>query len=403
MVQSIKRVSVFLSSPSDVEEEREACARAVRQVEALRGMKDGFSIQLLRWESSTSPALGQPAQAIINKQIGDSYDIFVGVICARFGTPTEEWQSGTEEEFRLAYARLKGGENVQILLYFIDPKLSSRDIDGEQLVKVQKFKADAESLGLISNVRETHGLESRVMKDISRSVDEVLKVELAEGRPTPRDKSGDQSTSDSRETLINDDGTIDEDEYQAGLLDLQILMEDKMADVSGLTDEISKAQLTLNGKISSATRNLDLLSKDSATGAPPARKAKKIVDGVSNEIIVYASTVERATPKMKESFYESLAALNEMIILVPKELSASNEAGELRDILSNLKNNIHMVRGELEKFTVVILGLPGMTAEFRRGQKRAKRAFGHLDAFFSDAIDQLTEATTSLESRFVLR
>ena len=63
--------------------------------------------ELVMWETDTFPSIGKDAQSIINEQIGDDYDIFVGLMWTRFGTPTPRAGSGTEEEFNLALEKLK--------------------------------------------------------------------------------------------------------------------------------------------------------------------------------------------------------------------------------------------------------------------------------------------------------
>ena len=74
---------------------------------------DDFVLDLLRWETHTRPGIGQSAQDVINPQIGDDYDIFLGMFGIRFGTPTREWQSGTEEEFRRALSRFKRSDPIR--------------------------------------------------------------------------------------------------------------------------------------------------------------------------------------------------------------------------------------------------------------------------------------------------
>ena len=64
--------------------------------------EDGIRVELLRWESNVASQIADGPQPVVNKQI-ESYDIFIGLLAKRFGTPTAVAQSGTEEEFRRAY------------------------------------------------------------------------------------------------------------------------------------------------------------------------------------------------------------------------------------------------------------------------------------------------------------
>ncbi|MYD31374.1 MAG: DUF4062 domain-containing protein, partial [Nitrospira sp. SB0661_bin_20] len=64
-------------------------------------------MDVVRWETRTTPGFGKDPQDVINKQISDAYDIFIGIMWTRFGTPTPRAGSGTEEEFLRAYDRYK--------------------------------------------------------------------------------------------------------------------------------------------------------------------------------------------------------------------------------------------------------------------------------------------------------
>jgi hypothetical protein len=91
--------------------------------------------------------MGRP-QAVINEQIG-RYDIFVGVMWKRFGTPSEATDSGTEEEFNLAYEEWKRNGEIHIAFYFCQAKYKPNKVhELEQAGKVLKFQDELKSKGL---------------------------------------------------------------------------------------------------------------------------------------------------------------------------------------------------------------------------------------------------------------
>lgn len=61
--------------------------------------------------------MGEDSQDVVNRQIGD-FDLFVGVMWKRFGSPTKRAESGTEEEFERAYATYKEFGKPRIMFYF---------------------------------------------------------------------------------------------------------------------------------------------------------------------------------------------------------------------------------------------------------------------------------------------
>src|SRR5215471_12877404 len=112
-----RTLKVFLASPSDVVEERGALARLIRDINdvlAFLAPEKHLKLELVRYETHTFPDLGQP-QEVINRQIPMDYDIFVGVMWSRCGTPTATAPSGTVEEFRRAYEHRKKGHLPRIM------------------------------------------------------------------------------------------------------------------------------------------------------------------------------------------------------------------------------------------------------------------------------------------------
>jgi len=56
---------------------------------------DGIRVELIRWEDDVAPQIADGPQPVVNEQV-ESYEIFLGVLAKRFGTPTGVAGSGTE-------------------------------------------------------------------------------------------------------------------------------------------------------------------------------------------------------------------------------------------------------------------------------------------------------------------
>ena len=85
---------------------------------------------------------GLEAQEVIDENIGD-YDLFIGILWKRFGTPTKTHESGTQQEFENA---LKNGKEV--MFYFSKLPVAPDEIDPKQLEKILNFKNDIAEEGL---------------------------------------------------------------------------------------------------------------------------------------------------------------------------------------------------------------------------------------------------------------
>ena len=122
----MQRIRIFLASPGDVAEERDVASHVVDE---LRRIISGFidvDLETVRWETHAFPDVGEDAQDVINREIGE-FDIFVGIMWRRFGTPTKRGQSGTAEEFERAFALHKKHGVPRIMFYFRTTPFYSTD------------------------------------------------------------------------------------------------------------------------------------------------------------------------------------------------------------------------------------------------------------------------------------
>ncbi|MGN6647325.1 MAG: DUF4062 domain-containing protein [Cytophaga sp.] len=141
MAKSITKYSIFLGSPSDLKEERSAIEEVIKELNLTYGSRLNLIIELLKWETHSAPGISTSApQGLINEDIGDEYDIFLGIIWKRFGTPTSNAGSGTEEEFNKALHLFSSNKNIQILFYFKNSPVLLKEVNWLELSKIENFK-----------------------------------------------------------------------------------------------------------------------------------------------------------------------------------------------------------------------------------------------------------------------
>ncbi len=179
--QGTRTIRVFLASPSDVIEEREALAKLVRDVnDVLAFLADdkGLSLELVRYETHAYPDIGKP-QDVINRQIPLDYDIFLGVMWKRCGTPTAKHPSGTVEEFRRAFEKRKSSHLPRIMFYFCDQPMPIPDDDSEvrQLGEVVKFRSELSSKGLTETYPTHADFSEHVRGGLLRAIRDILHEE----------------------------------------------------------------------------------------------------------------------------------------------------------------------------------------------------------------------------------
>ncbi len=141
----------------------------VSEVNRVLGGHLGLSAETVRWETDARPDVGTDAQDVINRQIPD-YDIFVGVMWRRLGTPTKRAKSGTGEEFSRALKSFKKGGRPTIMFYFrVEPFYSTDEKELAQFQEVARFQRELRKLGVLYwTYRTPLEFERHVREHLSR-------------------------------------------------------------------------------------------------------------------------------------------------------------------------------------------------------------------------------------------
>jgi hypothetical protein len=147
MPRQVTEIQVFVASPGDMVEAKETVKLVCDEIN--QDFQDMYRVRFLKkdWETSIVSEFSPRVQDMVFARIGD-YDVFIGVLGNRFGTPTgvinpdtgREYQSGTEEEFYQAYNRWKKGKAVRMNFYFKAPDVVTTAQEVEHLQKVLEFK-----------------------------------------------------------------------------------------------------------------------------------------------------------------------------------------------------------------------------------------------------------------------
>ncbi|MGK0176018.1 MAG: hypothetical protein ACI9AT_002407 [Ulvibacter sp.] len=168
----------FIASPGDTINEREICDSVFQEINDSLGQKFNFRIEPKKWENDARPSFGKSPQDVINKQLVNNFQLFIGIMFTRFGTPTKVAESGTEEEFNIAY---ENRTNVEIMFYFNGKEISPNDIDTAQLEKVNSFKKKlSDKGGFYSEYNGEIDFEKKLRKHLQQYFMEKHKVQQRE-------------------------------------------------------------------------------------------------------------------------------------------------------------------------------------------------------------------------------
>jgi len=121
MPKEVTELKVFISSPSDVEEERDIIKDVADSINRAEGELRGFHLKVIGSET-TIPGLGDP-QDLINIT-AEQADLVLIIFWRKFGTPTKNYPSGTIEEFALAMESYDKCGKPEVMVHF-------RDVDNQ--------------------------------------------------------------------------------------------------------------------------------------------------------------------------------------------------------------------------------------------------------------------------------
>lgn len=133
MPTHIARYDVLISHPSDAEDEANIVRESISRLNHAHSKEEGIELIPLDWNYDTRADSGDEPQKLINKQLVDECDIVIAIFKQRYGSPTSDYGSGTEEEIMLA---LKTGKRV--MLYCWEPM--GGFIDEIEIEKINDLK-----------------------------------------------------------------------------------------------------------------------------------------------------------------------------------------------------------------------------------------------------------------------
>jgi hypothetical protein len=168
---------IFVASPSDVAEERNRLEEIVDEINKTITSSSGTQLQLVKRETDVGPGIGVYPQDVINQQVGDDIDIFIGILWKKFGTPTSIALSGTEEEFNRAYEKhTMNPGSIRIMFYFNESPMNPYEIDSEQFDLVKEFRNNLGGKGILwDTYKDINEFEKKLRMHIHKEIKAIEK------------------------------------------------------------------------------------------------------------------------------------------------------------------------------------------------------------------------------------
>src|SRR6516165_5960610 len=176
-------VRIFISSPSDVAEEREVAAELIEQELAKReAFRETLKLLAFRYDDPVSdtafPANRSPQAAVDRRLQSKDADIVVAILWARMGTPVRDpsdpskilHKSGTEQEIKEA---LKADREVLVYFRLGEPLLPANNTDVPEVLAqrdhVRAFREELKPRG-VNDYQDVEDFK----RELSQHLDQLL-------------------------------------------------------------------------------------------------------------------------------------------------------------------------------------------------------------------------------------
>ena len=164
MKHQITMFDLLLSCPGDAYKEcYPAVRKAIEIINADPQINNSISVSLKHWSTSSYPQSGGQAQKLLNSQIVKPADIAIAIFWTRFGTPTDDYNSGTEEEIDLLIKNKR-----QVFLYFLDkpipPSITDSPEYTENRKKITLFQKKYE--GIYCVAKDENDLQEKIVNHL---------------------------------------------------------------------------------------------------------------------------------------------------------------------------------------------------------------------------------------------
>ena len=346
-------LSIFVSSPIDVKDDRSKVLSAISAWNQRNGNTRGIFFNPLTWEQVVAPDRGDGGQNVIDEQIGADYDIYLGLMWSRFGTSTGNADSGTEDEFNQAIERHDQGEAVTISFLFNGAPIPQAQLNGEQYDKIQTFKRKVGELGC---------LYREYSDDVSLVEAINLILDRAANKKGAEVENGD--ASESTEFKLSAQMPLDN---ELGLIDLNEILEREGTQFAELMADWGSR---LGGVKEAASTATDELNSISRFGQIEPKAAKKIINSAAEATETFVDWGEESQNEIDriiERFsnaYTQIINISEDFDLKESDIHAAILEGQ------GLLSAISSTNESLESLSETTLSMPRISKELIRSNKR---------------------------------
>ena len=410
MPTNITLLTVFVSGPSDVDTEKEALRTVITEISERLTRTHGVQLRVVGWPDDVRPGVNVDLQAEINSQLGTDSDIYLGILGTRFGTPTGNAGSGTEEEFEQGLERLRANSSsLRVLFYFKTGMVDPYNLEIDQFQKVKVFKAGLHSRGILyRDFKTTNGFVQMVKNHLDKLVsdewrngqwvpipgfDENSPRQVTTTATPPSQDSHSEDKTGATDAFV--DSSDDGDEKDLGLLDYMASFHEETTATNQTLKQISENTARIGEEIHERAAEIDALQRQHEEGkyVGGSRAQQEFISNARGVVDLAAQNLGDFVQAMAPSVEEYRTHSRAMFAHLRNGLHAHSELGNAPDedsqqALETIISSLKSAQGSTVGFQDSINSIPALTGKFKRAKKRVATILGKLIAEMSLTMDE---------------
>ena len=388
-MKTVKQIKLFISCPGDITNEIDSINLAVKEINKINGKSNDFVIEIAHWNEDTYTQVGSDAQEVINEQI--DYDVLVGIMWLKVGTPTKRDKSGTIEEINKALSN----PNVEQLIYFkTTPPSDLKQINTKDLDEINSYKKDLSKRGVLYKEFNTiEKFESLFRINLSNLIQDKFinkKSELQTETHIPEivSKKKNQSYSEIVELL----NLVENTENESIEVDVFELQEGALLNLEFVTNSlhsITDSTNILSENLIKRTKEIDILNniKDDRLRT---KKLKTIANLISKELDEFNDRVNNEIPVFAENLISVGNTLSDWILVSnaydkDDSYGLQKNASEFRDSMqAGMEGTANLLRE--------IMNWPPVNYSFNKSKRETEITLKNLTKEIMDGLLLMDEA-----------
>ncbi len=371
MPRHVTEFTVLISSPNDLQADRDAVEEVIDELNELLRSRS-IRLRAWRWEKSATPGIGDEGQDVVRRSYRiDEFDLVIGLLGAKLGTPTSGAPSGTVSEIREAIA-MDGRrfDNFHVQVYFKNESLNVHQIDVSEISRLQEFKQELVRDGVLFKL---YGTEKELMASVrlglNRAIECWLKnnpgfIAKSDAPVSSESEAIDESNLPEKNSPLT---VAEEDDDELGIIDYIADFESNLADVLSSMTSISTVQTEITNSVNAMTAR----APSFATMA--SHDQKKVINALAAELNGSAEKIFAALENASNKFQQALHSNRRAIKMffednqnIGKDRALSEIDKVTASLLGTLENNEHSLDG----LYAAINSTPRLTKEFNIAKRK---------------------------------